>query len=297
MAWSNRRIALTAAAGVVGLAAIIVGLVVNRWYLGFVIGLAILVLGGVIAFQRDTEGTIEGGHGESHLRVSDKGVGIMFLGAAVMALSLWQAGNTTGVATATASAKIPPAPTVAPESPLPSTVTVTVGPTVTVDRTLTVSPTGGSTGTATSSPATTAPPVAGPWFGNSSTIKLIVERCSVSRSSGILSCYVRLENNSDEAVFVRKSGFIAVDEREQSYELDTKARSQLQWDAEDGYYPTYTFAPNTTRAGAVVLAEKLPASAKVLKLRFEYGRDGSSLTPVYDVVSADVELDGIPLAK
>lgn len=289
---SRLRTALMAGTALLAVVALVAAFVVNPWYLGVVVGLAVLALGGYIALQGDSQGTFKGSHGDTAVDVSDKGVAIMLLGLLVLLGSVWQAGSAKGEEVA--NTKIPTAPTAAPvpdPTDRPPTVTVTTSPTGSVDPTASPSP------SASASPAGTgvATPQRGPWYGDSSTIALTVERCSVSKASGILSCIVRLENNSEDAVFLRKSGFIAVDDLNQSHRLDAKAKSELQWDAEDSYYPQFPFAANTTRAGAIVLRDKLSSSARSLLLRFEVGRDGGSLTPSYDVVSATVPLEGAQL--
>lgn len=300
MTVARLRIVLWSVAAAVGIGAVVSAFVVNPWYLGVFVGLVVSALGVyMIAAGRDTKGNYTGRRGDTSVAVTSTGVVLILIGLGAMGLSIWQGGNARGEETATS--KIPPPPTassVADPTPATTTVTVTATPPGLVGGTTSSSSTTSATTTARTSPpgVNTSPPQRGPWLGDSTTIALTVERCGVSKASGILACNVRLENDSGEGLFIRKSGFIAIDNLGQSHRLDTNAKSELTWDAEEGSYayPIYSFLANTTRAGAIVLEDKLPATAKELQLRFEVGRDSGGLTPSIDVVSAQVSLEGLP---
>lgn len=305
MTVSRLRIVVWSVGAAVGIGAVISAFVVNLWYLGVFVGLVVSALGVyMIAAGRDTKGDYSGTRGDTSVAVTSTGVVLILIGLAAMGLSIWQGGNARGEESATR--KIPPPPTASSVAdPMPATITVTVtatppgaagGTKSSSSTTSSLSTTSAPTTASTPAPGVnTSPPQRGPWLGDSTTLSLTVERCAVSKASGSLTCNVRLENDSGEGLFIRKSGFIAIDDLGQSHRLDTNAKSELTWDAEEGSYayPIYSFLANTTRAGAIALEDKLPATAKALQLRFEVGRDSGGLTPSIDVVSAQVSLEGL----
>jgi hypothetical protein len=149
---------------------------------------------------------------------------------------------------------------------------------------------------ATASPSTTPPRTSAgpsatpPWEATDHGMHLVVEDRQV-RPDGRLDLKVRLENNSGTDLSVAARDFLAVDQRNRSFGVDTD-NSDFQFDPGQPYpYTSLPFVAGTTRPGHVVLDGVLSPDATTLQVRFTAAhRDSSDYSIAYFTLFVDMAL-------
>ena len=195
-------------------------------------------------------------------------LGVIGLGLVAMlagGLVIWWAGNTASAsspATGGARNPIPTAPTGPTRAPTPTTST-------SPRASLPGPPTPTPTPTPSASPTLGPPPYT--LNSQSGQIRVVVESVRVAAGTKLLSYRVRVENGSQDALYLLPENVITVDQHSRSYTINAEASTVTG--------PIYqSIQAGATKVGSIVLSEPLADDDTGTALQLRLGFGASAVT-------------------